>query len=256
MKILQVADVHFGAEDDQALRRTSALAADVYPDAIIVCGDLTQRGKRSEFAAARAWLGNFGAPRLVVPGNHDTPLLNLVERVTSPFERFEYFFGDNTGDLVVAGWRFAGINTARGWQTRRNWAEGVVNIDDLSTAASGDPPTAIVCHHPFISPPRAPLRTDTKRGDAADETLKHSGASLLLCGHVHAPTAEIRRGDAGGYLAVTAGTLSTRLRSSPPSCNLLEIEGDRIEVVAMELAESEPVKRSLGEFRVPLSASA
>ncbi|MEO0715196.1 MAG: metallophosphoesterase, partial [Pseudomonadota bacterium] len=87
MKIVQLSDIHFGVEDRGALALAGSVIESSEPDALIICGDLTQRGKRSEFAAAREWIDGFSRPTLVVPGNHDTPLLNMVERVTSPFDR-------------------------------------------------------------------------------------------------------------------------------------------------------------------------
>ncbi|MEO0870645.1 MAG: metallophosphoesterase, partial [Pseudomonadota bacterium] len=125
MIVFQMSDIHFGAQDEDALKAAERLIDSTSPDALIVCGDLTQRGKRAEFRAARSWLDQFGLPSLVVAGNHDTPLLNLVQRVASPFQRFEDTFDDYLRPLEIGGWRFVGLNTARGWQARRNWAEGV-----------------------------------------------------------------------------------------------------------------------------------
>ncbi|MEO0981810.1 MAG: metallophosphoesterase [Pseudomonadota bacterium] len=249
MKIVQLSDIHFGVEDPGALALARTVIETTEPDALIICGDLTQRGKRSEFAAAREWIDGFNLPTLVVPGNHDTPLLNMVERVTSPFDRFEETFADMLGPLDVGRWLFKGLNTARGWQARSNWAEGVVDLDRLTHIASGDAYTAIVCHHPFMSPPGTPLKTKTKRGDAADKLMQRAPASLVLSGHVHAPTVEERGGNGGRYLAITAGTLSTRLRQSPPSCNLIEHREGRLTIDAVSVSGAMKERR-LGAFSI------
>jgi len=251
MIVFQMSDIHFGAQDEDALRAAERLIDTACPDALIVCGDLTQRGKRVEFRAARRWLDQFGLPSLVVAGNHDTPLLNLVQRVASPFQRFEDMFDDYLRPIEIGSWRFVGLNTARGWQARRNWAEGVVDLEALETAASSGSKTAIVCHHPFVSPPNTPLRTRTKRGADADTILKNASASLLMCGHVHAPTAEHRRGTSGSYLALTAGTLSTRLRDAPPSINKLTLSHDGMDIVAIPCTEAVS-PQPLGTFSVPM----
>ena len=45
-----------------------------------------------------------------------------------------------------------------------------------------------------------------------------------MTGHVHTPHAELIRDPSGGaYIAITAGTLSTRLRAQPPAFNILSI---------------------------------
>ena len=164
-RIVQVADIHFGTENPVALDAFETAVAESDVDAIAVCGDLTQRGKRSEFRAARDWIDRFDLPRLVVAGNHDTPLLNLYERVVSPFERHDDYFGDLAAPLDLEGAVVVGINTSRGWQTRKNWAEGSVNLEDLESAieatqsATRDGKTGfLICHHPFLSPrpPRKP----------------------------------------------------------------------------------------------------
>jgi len=78
MRIIQLADLHFGSENPAAIADAAELIASEAPDALMICGDLTQRGARSEFEAAHAWLDQFDVPQLVVPGNHDTPLLNAI----------------------------------------------------------------------------------------------------------------------------------------------------------------------------------
>lgn len=254
MKILQVSDIHFGAEDADALRAVERLYETQVPDALVVCGDLTQRGKHTEFAAARRWVEQFDCPKLVVPGNHDTPLLNIATRVAAPFRRFEEYFGRYFQPLKIGDWHFAGLNTARGWQSRSNWAEGVVDLNNLRAAASGSKYRAIVCHHPFVAPPGTPFKTATKRGQEADRLLQISSAQLLLTGHVHAPAAEARNTEKGGYLSVTAGTLSVRLRHMPPSCNLLDFSGDSI-AIDTHVCRHVDVVKSLGKFDLSLGTT-
>jgi len=225
-RIAQISDVHFGSEDRAAVEEAVRVVNGEGVDAVYVCGDLTQRGKHAEFDAAQDWLSAFDAPLIVVPGNHDTPLLNLADRVARPFARFFDRHGAHFRPLTSGALRSAGLNTARGWQARSNWAEGSVRLDDLQEAiadADHDGLSALVCHHPFLSPPDAPMRTVTRRGARASEMLEASGASVLLTGHVHAPSATLWRTERGGYLAISAGTLSTRLRAAPPSFNMLTV---------------------------------
>ncbi|MEE2878437.1 MAG: metallophosphoesterase [Pseudomonadota bacterium] len=241
-RIVQLADIHFGTENLVALAAFNKAIEEAEVDALAVCGDLTQRGKRSEFRAAREWLDGFDLPKLVVAGNHDTPLLNLYERVVSPFERHDDYFADLAKPLEVGGAVLTGINTSRGWQTRRNWAEGSVNLDDLEDAiASTEDATArgktafLICHHPFLSPPDAPLRTATRRGRRASRRLGQSKVDFLLTGHVHSPSVTVVEDKGNAYVALSAGTLSTRLRKTPASFNIVDLGGGTCEVTVFNL---------------------
>lgn len=226
MKIAHFADLHFGREDQQALKAASDLVKEIDLDAIVVSGDLTQRGKREEFEAAQEWLSQFKAPLLCVPGNHDTPLLNIAARASDAFGRYENYFAEHAGPLDIMGASIRGLNTARGWQTRMNWAEGRVNLDDLDKAIAHSDTQGlhiIACHHPFVSPTLAGLQTETKRGQEASRRLADSPVQILMTGHVHTPHAEVIQEKGGRYIAITAGTLSTRLRAKPPGFNILSL---------------------------------
>lgn len=231
MKLAHLADLHFGREDAGALEAARDLILQLEVDAIVISGDLTQRGKREEFQAALDWLSAFEAPVICVPGNHDTPLLNIPARASDAFGRYDRYFGGLARPLHIKGVSISGLNTARGWQTRMNWAEGRVRLEELERAineADGDELRILVCHHPFVSPTKAGLQTETHRGAEASRRLADSPAQILLTGHVHTPHAEIIREGEGGYLAITAGTLSTRLRAQPPAFNILSVRGDII----------------------------
>ncbi|MGB3627369.1 MAG: metallophosphoesterase, partial [Henriciella sp.] len=137
---------------------------------------------------------------------------------------------DLEGPLLLEKACLVGLNTARGWQTRSNWAEGSVNLEKLETVISeakdnSDRRSFLICHHPFLSPPDAPLRTATKRGRRASRRLAQSGIRFLLTGHVHAPSVTVVEHKAQAYVALSAGTLSTRLRSNPASFNLIDVSG-------------------------------
>lgn len=237
MKLAHVADLHFGAALPEVMAAAREEILRSGADALIVSGDVTQRGKRSEFDSARAWVDDIGLPALVVPGNHDTPLLNMHARTLEPFARYTEYFGDLTRPLSIDAARIYPLNTARGWQARHNWAEGVVNLSDLQATIDAEEdsphPRLIACHHPFKSLQGAPLRTRTKRGDRASKHLAASSIDALLTGHVHTPHVEEVSEGGGQYLAISAGTLSTRLRNTPPSLNLIDLQTEEITVTSV-----------------------
>ena len=234
MRLIHAADVHFGASDPAVLAAASDAIMTARADMMLVSGDLTQRGKRQEFKAARAWVDLQNLPTVVVPGNHDTPLLNMPARLTGAFKRYAIYFGDLTRPLTIKGVRVDTLNTSRGWQARTNWAEGAVDLDYLQKIESEDTQSTqhriLACHHPFLSPEGAPLKARTRRGQRASTWFGGSKFSLLLTGHVHTPHAELVTEPTGSYLAITSGTLSLRLRQSPPSFNVLSFEGDTVSV--------------------------
>ena len=88
----------------------------------------------------------------------------------------------------------------------------------------------LACHHPFRSPTDAPLRTRTRRGVPASQMLAGSDIAVLLTGHVHTPHAELIREADGSYIAISAGTLSTRLRDALPAFNSLDVTDAAISV--------------------------
>ena len=66
VRLMHLSDIHFGREDRLALEETRKFAERLKPDAIIVAGDITQKGRRSEFAAAREWFDSLDFPVIVV----------------------------------------------------------------------------------------------------------------------------------------------------------------------------------------------
>lgn len=252
--IAQIADIHFGAEDDSAIADAEACIKEARPDMLVVCGDLTQRGRTREFDAAADWLDRFDLPKLIVPGNHDTPMFNLAARAAEPFKRFKqrfsrYFESAEAGQAIAVG-----LNTARGWQARKNWAEGMVNLTQLDEAlfraAESDAALKLLaCHHPFHSLPGAPLRTRTRRGRRASDKVAASHVQIVLTGHVHTPSVTLRERANGCYLAVSSGTLSVRLRAEPPSFNLIRMESADVMVDRCDLLGDGPRLTRMGEFK-------
>ena len=84
-RMFHISDIHFGVEDRAALAAVEAAVRREKPDALICTGDLTQRAKHSEYAAAAEWFAALGVPVVLEPGNHDMPYYNLIERFTDPY---------------------------------------------------------------------------------------------------------------------------------------------------------------------------
>ena len=112
-RILHLSDVHFGTVDERLVEPVVALAHQLRPDATVVSGDLTQRARADQFAAARAFLDRLPGHVLAVPGNHDMPLHNLALRLTAPFARYRRAMGEELEPtLALPGAVLHGVNTA------------------------------------------------------------------------------------------------------------------------------------------------
>jgi 3',5'-cyclic AMP phosphodiesterase CpdA len=239
-RLIHFSDIHFGCEDAAAVEAATAFAHDRAPDMVVVTGDLTRNGTPAEFQAAAQWLARLPEPRVVTPGNHDTPYLNLVLRALIPFRRYSRWIGPpDEGACDLAEVSVRAINTARGGQPRPDWSKGAINLaraDAAAQALAAGPSGAlriIACHHPLIEAIGAPVTGGVHRGHLAAQNLAARGVDLILTGHVHNPFAvPLLFGDERTY-AVGAGTLSKRLRGVPASFNLITVEPDAVQVEAM-----------------------
>ena len=247
IRLLHLSDLHFGAEDLEALKAVEDFAAHVKPDAVIIAGDITQSGRRREFEAARAWFDKLGVQPIVAPGNHDTPVFHLPARMIAPFNRYaRYMAGlDAVGRLVELGGglvRISAINTARGIQGRINWADGVISLSDLEDALdrlAGGPEGAwrlLICHHPLLEPGHSMIAVDTLRGGEAMRRCAAARVDAILTGHIHDafahPIDSVRR----PMVQMGAGTLSIRLRATRPSFCVISIDGEHMvqEIVTID----------------------
>lgn len=237
--IIHLSDLHFGRVDQPILAPLLRFIHAAQPDLVVVSGDLTQRARTAEFVAARAFLDEMPFPLLVVPGNHDIPLANLVARFTRPLQKYlrhvcadlSPFFGDP--EIAVAG-----LNTARSLTTKY----GRINRAQLALLRRrfrgiGDEITkVVVTHHPFDLPPGYADRRQLVGGaQMAMAAMVECGVDLLLSGHLHlnrtAFTAGRNQLTGHSALIVQAGTAtSTRGRGEANSFNRLRIDRGKISV--------------------------
>jgi 3',5'-cyclic AMP phosphodiesterase CpdA len=253
--IVHVSDVHFGRQDQQAVRALDRHLADNPPDLIAISGDLTQTGRRREFFEAEAWVNQLPAPVAMVPGNHDTPALNLVARLLGPFRRYRTAFGVHSASRVYANGlvALAHLNTAHGFQRRLDWSLGKVRRKEVAVAQAffrdnRDATWKIVmCHHPLVDKGDTHVRGKTDGGRDALAALASSGVDLVLSGHTHVPGVS-SYGEAGGAVTlVSAGTLSERTREDRASFNRIVIQPGNATIVQLAVIDGavQEVKRDL-----------
>lgn len=237
--LFHISDIHFGAQDTHALDWFARSVREQRPDAVICTGDLTMRGTPREFEAAVAWLSALEAPVSIEPGNHDMPYYwEMWHRLRRPFDRFQAARAKAQKDVQVPGVAVVSLSTIVPAQWRLNWSKGRVTqpvlaraLQDLNAAPAGL--KLVACHHPLIDADTHGSG-QTRGGKAALAQLAAAGADAVLSGHVHDPFDMTI--DAGGrpIRIIGAGTLSERVRATPPSYNRLDWNADdglRVQVV-------------------------
>ncbi len=239
--IVQLSDIHFGAENKAAVAAATAYCQAEQPDLVLITGDITQQGYRREFEAAADWLSELPDPVFVIVGNHDVPYWSLSDRLLHPWRLFEQTTGHPAHDhqFVGDGFMVRGVTTARGWQARPNWSKGVIDLEQTQRAAQAlmaSGPSALrilACHHPLVEMIGAPMTGEVKRGHEAAQIFAEAGVDLIMTGHVHVPFALPIGVGATGCYAVGCGTLSERERGFPPSFNVVTWDDASITVTAM-----------------------
>ena len=227
LRLFHVSDLHFGQEDREALDWFAREVAEEKPDAVICTGDLTMRGTRREFAAAREWLKALGVPMLVEPGNHDMPYYyNPIGRLLWPYRHYDALRAELSSELTFEHVEVVSLRTVKRLQLRIDQSKGHVSSDALDTALArvaahmAKPLTLVACHHPLVEADTHSTAS-TRGGKRALAALARAGADAVLSGHVHDAFDKTVELDGNAIRMIGAGTLSERVRTTAPSYNQL-----------------------------------
>jgi 3',5'-cyclic AMP phosphodiesterase CpdA len=229
--LLQVSDTHFGTEQAPVVRALIELAHASHPTLAVLSGDLTQRARRSQFAAARRFADELNAPHcLAIPGNHDIPLFNVFARALHPYGNYERAFGTNLEPefespamLVVC------VNTTRPARHK----DGEVSSQQVDRVArrlrlaSREQLRVVVTHQPVHAVRASDVKNLLHGYEAAVRAWCAAGADIIMGGHIHLPYVRELSSHLTGLprktWAVQAGTaVSSRIRENiPNSVNVL-----------------------------------
>lgn len=236
--LLHISDLHFGRVDLPLVEPLVVAAQAIAPDLLVVSGDFTQRARRAEYRDARSFLRRFPGPRIVVPGNHDIPLWDVIRRFVSPLGRYRHYITEDLApfysDDEIA---VLGINTARSL-TRKY---GRINAAQVARAqkvlGAVDPVLikVVVTHHPFDLPAGLRSHSIVGRSTMAMEGLAAVGVDLILSGHLHLQHTGLttQRYPIEGHSALLAQagtTFSTRGRGEANSFNVIRIQRPEITI--------------------------
>lgn len=242
IRLFHVSDLHFGLEDAHALDWFGECVRRERPDAVLITGDLTMRARTREFAAACDWIGGLGAPVTVEVGNHDLPYFNPFARFFWPYRRIRRIAALVEREIDLPGLAIVPLKTTARAQWRLDWSKGRVTrralAKTLTAIEAVEPRTTVLvtAHHPLVEAGTRG-RALTRGGEAALSALAARGVAAVLTGHVHDAFDLTKDTDAGPIRMIGAGTLSQRIRSTPPSFNELCLTDGVIDVRVRNLAE-------------------
>lgn len=264
LTLLHISDLHFGPPYlpvvGEALLK---LAPELGADAIVVSGDLTQRAKRDQFAAARDFLNQLPPlPRVVVPGNHDVPLYRFAERLLKPHHLYrEYISPDLNQVLRLDGAVIVALDSTAPRQHITNGRIFSRQLDFCTEAFERTPPEfvrIVVAHHHFAPAPdyqRDQIMPQAKR---AMNHFIDLGVEVIMGGHLHrgyiGNSLDIypKANEHHGVIIVQCGTSTSRRgrarEREKNSFNLVKISGEEIQATHFmyfdDVGTFEPISRS------------
>jgi 3',5'-cyclic AMP phosphodiesterase CpdA len=261
--IAHLSDLHFGRIDPAVLPALARAVVETAPDLVVISGDLTQRARVSEFKAAALFVRTLPPPQLIVPGNHDVPLYNIIQRWLSPLGRYRRYITNDLApfyeDAEIAA---LGINTARAMtfkDGRINRTQIEAGMERLAQCGK-DVTRIVVTHHAFDTPDPVPgaevSHSVVGRAEMAMAAFVRANLDMILSGHLHTTgvgeTTKRYRLPGRAVLLIRAGTAtSTRQRGEVNAFNVIRIArlDVRIDCMVWRPEEKQFVAASTEQFR-------
>jgi 3',5'-cyclic AMP phosphodiesterase CpdA len=224
--IIQISDTHFGTEQHNVVSALRDFILHQEPALVVLSGDITQRARPAQFAAANSFVQTLSPHRLlVIPGNHDIPLYNLFARFLYPYANYAREFGEELepeyeSERVLV----LGVKTTR----RRRHKDGEVSDEQVERVAERlrrarpDQLRIVVTHQPVHVIRKQDIANLLHNSERAVRCWSEAGIDLFVGGHIHLPYVrplnerfpDLPR----AVWAVQAGTaVSTRIRDNVPN---------------------------------------
>jgi 3',5'-cyclic AMP phosphodiesterase CpdA len=226
MRIAHISDIHVGKSwmfRQEMLRKAIKQINNGKADLVVLTGDVSDWGLRSEFEAAASILDGIKKPLYIIPGNHDARI--------NGYEIFTKIFGGGRGryfkekfdDLLLLGLDTAepDIDDGHVGRDQLEWLEKQIKKNKK------DRIPVIMLHHHLVSVP------DTGRErnilvDAGEvlQVIDQNNVPLVLTGHKHVPWVW----HLNETLIATTGTTSCARTSYPNSYNMVDIRKKEITI--------------------------
>jgi 3',5'-cyclic AMP phosphodiesterase CpdA len=194
MRIAHISDLHFGGiVSTELLSALQEDLQDAHPQLLAITGDITDRGRNSQFKWARNFLASLDIPYLTVPGNREIGILAFWEWIfpSLAMRRYESYFGQSdriiyhyTAENIV----FIGLNSVHqlpAWPGRikrdtRYWLKNLAS-------EFPDARKVLLLHHPVMPVIRSSSYWAHILSDAGEilNICSETGISLILQGHKH-----------------------------------------------------------------------
>ncbi len=191
VRILHVSDLHFGPPFVPAVADALLdIAGKIPVDAVVVSGELTQRARREQFEAAAEFIERLpSVPRMVVPGNHDIPLYDVIARFTNPLELYREIISDELNPVlelpnaIIVGLDSTAPRTAITNGRIYSWQLELC-VERLQNAKPGTA-RIVVAHHHFAPAPDSLQDSTMPKAKRAIERFVELEVDLILGGHLH-----------------------------------------------------------------------
>jgi 3',5'-cyclic AMP phosphodiesterase CpdA len=272
--LMHISDLHAGPPFNLKLAEQVAREAhELRPDLLVISGDFVQRADfTAQWRTIKAFLAMLPEPRLVVPGNHDVPLLNPFNRLFRPLERYKQHISPNLNPTFERpGLAVVGGNTAHGLTIDGGYisAKQQAAIEEIFRRYPPGTCKVAVLHHHVVNPPGSHDRRMIANATEAVDLLDRCGVDMLLCGHIHVSyvgtTLDVRPDMQRGTIICQSGTTTSRRgkgrERGKNSYNVIEIEDGAIRIGQhmylentgrfVPVAEHVFPRRSAGAYTLP-----
>lgn len=242
--IVHLSDPHFGTEVPVVVSAVVEAVRAMQPDVVIVSGDITQRARSKEFRAASDFLDALSAEaKLVIPGNHDIPLFNIVARLFSPYAGYKRALGARESvwigqHLGVIG--FDATSPLRHTRGALDPADMEHKIRKLRQRLRPDAILIACTHQPLHTAWPEDNEEVLIRAEQTAHVFSELNVDMVLSGHVHVPlrttTQNVFPSLARHFILAGAGSaVSNRIRpGAPNSFNTISVgTQDKVRTIAI-----------------------
>lgn len=227
MRIAHLSDIHYSKSWmflNERFQRCIELVNEEAPDVVVVTGDITDYGLQREYMGVKQELERITAPRLMVPGNHDSR--------HEGYKKFEEHFGPRFFTEEHDGYRFVGIDSSE-----PDIDEGHVGREQLQWLQRQLTDHAIVFLHHHLVPVPHTGRERNVLVDAGEvlRLLDSRDVPLALSGHKHVPWTW----NLNGMAVSTAGTVSCERTGATQSFDFVDITEDQVSIEKVDIASGD-----------------